>query len=195
MVTSTAPLAPSRVAAPPRAAWWRRFAIVVTLLQCALGLLFSRWGIRFDGAYDIHRTPLAAAVPFVTALVDQIAALPIAAVTAVVMLRMLGVRAKVRDAVIACGCARLPFVLTSPFVMAFRASEGGVGLASGAQTPPLTAFIAACTLLLALGTMLAMHTDSVRAVSGRRGWALAGTTLSVVVGAEVASKVFIAASG
>ena len=49
------------------------YVIALLMLEVAIGVALSRYGVRFDGFIDVHRTPYGLAVPMPVAMIDQVA--------------------------------------------------------------------------------------------------------------------------
>ena len=182
--------------------------------QALAGLALAPLGLRFDGALDLHRTWRGDAVPWGTALVDQLAAWPVAALAGWLALRLLGHRPSPVATLFVLGAARVALLLAAavvlamptpaelrPILDAMRVAESAgdrvFAPGAGPALPPIPLRVLAGGLLATagFGWFVALVAGGVRHLTGARGWRLAGATVALVVAAELASKALLAASG
>ena len=164
----------------------------LVLLQVIIGLVLSRFGVRFDGFLDVHR-PNATAVPLGVALFDQ-AAMIVAIAIGVVIVTPWRSRARASDVALVVGLARLPVLLWAPAVLFLPLPDALL-----AMTP--SDFLAPSPLIVAAGlgatvsfvAALALLANGLRRLTDVRAWKLAGLTLLVVLMAESGSKLVLAA--
>ena len=174
---------------------WRRLGVhgmrLAALLQALAGLALARFGVRFDGALDVHRTWQGHPVPIRVAVLDQLTALPVAAAAVVLVLSLAGHRIPFGRIVSILGTARVPLVLGSPTVLALptpaaiRQSPAVLLAAS----PRLVA--ASLVGLLAFLAFVMLFATGVRLATGARGWRLAALATAAAAAAEVGSKIFL----
>jgi hypothetical protein len=168
-----------------------RTLTLLVLLQAIAGLLLAQFGIRFDGAMDVHRTWLGTAPSFGAAFFDQIAAVPAAAAGGWLALRAWSVRVSYGSLLRLFGVARIPLVLVAPLVLTMpvpaRLAAGGfaVGLL------PASAALTGLLSVAAIVWMLASISLSVRALVPQRGGRLAALVVCVVLVAELFSKLML----
>lgn len=164
----------------------------LVLLQVIIGLVLSRFGVRFDGFLDVHR-PNATAVPLGVALFDQ-AAMIVAIAIGVVIVTPWRSRARASDVALVVGLARLPVLLWAPAILFLPLPDALL-----AMTP--SDFLAPSPLIVAAGlgatvsfvAALALLANGLRRLTDVRAWKLAGLTLLVVLMAESGSKLVLAA--
>ena len=174
----------------------RTTLITLTVMQALVGFAWSRVGLRFDGAFDVHRTWASSApVPITHALIDQLAALVVTSVVVVVAMRLIGATLMWRDAFMLVGVARVPLVASAPLVLLLHLPPEVGRVTSGMPAIPSVlelAMIAA--LIVSLCWTIAILVGGIRHASHAQGWRLAGLTLMIVVIAEFVSKVLVSAA-
>jgi hypothetical protein len=179
---------------------WRRVGarglLGAGLAQALAGLALAPRGVRFDGALDVHRTWRGEAVPWGTALLDQLVAWPLAALAATAVLALLAPRAghgaptRPPYGAVAgvIGAARLPLVASAPLVLALPTPERLLAQPAGALAPSAPLLAASLAATVGLAWCVVLLATGVRHLTGARGGALAGRVLAVIAAAEVASK-------
>jgi len=166
------------------------FAIAVGVAAVQLGL--SRFGLRFDGALDMHLVSQAPSVG--VALLDAVVSWPLLA--AVLWLASTVVTRGVRlvDFLWGIGVARLPIVamaivnrlvISDPEQVAASAMEG---------KPSATVILVGLLVLPMLAWMFTWLFFAYRIASGARGARLWLSFVAGVVAAEVVSKLIVAAA-
>lgn len=195
MTTAAASPTPHSILLAPQSRLSTPILTLVALVQAGIGLVLSRSGIRFDGALDVHRTWLGNAPTFALAVLDQLAAVPIAAVGAALVLRMWGQRLSFLSLVRLFGVARLPLVFAAPLVLLLPipASLARKGIDASLATDGL--LLAGLGAVIGVAWMVAILSIGLRDDVSQRGGRLVAVVLSVIVGAEVASKLLLAAAG
>lgn len=180
----------------PHARLGHRGLLALTVFQALAGLVLARAGVRFDGVLDVHRTWRGEPVPLALALLDQIAALPVAAAAALLTLRLAGQRARFGDVVLALGTARVPLVLLGPVVLAMPAPTTLLAPpAAVLVAPPPAVVVGALVAVLGSAWSVALLAAGVRGATGARGWRLVGLAAGAALAAEVAAKLLLAAAG
>ena len=180
----------------PQARLGRGGMLAVTVLGVFAGLALSRTGVRFDGLLDVHRTWRGQAVPLTTAVLDQMAAVPVAALAAALVLRLAGHRARPADVLLAVGVARAPLVLVAPTVLAMPVPSELLTAGSPALLAPSPAVVlGGLVAVTGVAWAVVLLASGLRGATGARGWRLAGLTATTVVAAEMAGKGFLAAAG
>jgi len=161
-----------------------RAAVFLSVTQAVVGLALSQWGIRFDGFLDVHR---AAAATAGSALVDQFVALPIAAGAGWLLLRLWRVRMSLGGVFRLFGVARIPLVAAAPLVLTMPTNL--------LEAPTGGMLFASIGALIGIVWMVAILTAGVRDAGSLRGGRLALVVGTVIIGAEFASKMALAAAG
>lgn len=162
------------------------------VLQVLAGLALAAVGIRFDGMIDVHRTWQGEPVPWAVALFDQVAAWPVAAVTAWIVLRLWRVAVALGPVAWTLGLARVALVLTAPLVLAMPTPGELVTTLQGPMAaPPASVVVTGLGALVGVSWFLTLVVTGLRQLTGARGTRLAGITVSVLVVAEIASKLVI----
>lgn len=170
--------------------------LAVTVLAVVGGLALSRFGVRFDGVLDVHRTWRGDAVPFATAVLDQCAALLVAALAAALVLRLVGCRLPPATVLLIVGVARAPLVLVAPAVLAMPVPAELLTAGTAALLAPPPAVVAGgLVAVLGLAWSVVLFATGLRAATGARGWRLTAVTAAAVVAAEVAAKGALAVAG
>jgi hypothetical protein len=125
---------------------------------------------------------------------DQAASLLVAGLAAAAVLWLWGHRRAARDAVLLLGVARAPLVLVAPGVLALPtpARFAAAPAAALALSPAMLA--AGVAALVGLVWTVALLVTGLRQATGMRGGRLAAVTAAVVVAAEVAAKLALAAA-
>ena len=167
-------------------------ALALGAAGAAAGLLFSRFHIRFDGAFDIHTS--RAAVTLRQALTDQLVSWPLPALVLWAAARVRATQARIVDVVANVGVARLPLLWVALVVALLhdRLPKSPVDRSPGAMAVVL---VLAVLSLPAIVYAVILLYRAFRAASGLRG-ARAGITFTLgVVTAEVISKLAIKVMG
>lgn len=152
------------------------------LVVALVGLGCSRLGVRFDGAFDLHTQ--AAAVPLVTALVDQGVAVLLTALVFFGAARTIARQTRFIDVLGAVGLARLPLVLVAaPIALVSRTLPPGT-LPGG----PAAAAIVALSLL-GVGLHIFLLVLGLRTASSLGGGRLAAIVVAGIVVAEIVTKI------
>jgi hypothetical protein len=151
--------------------------VAVALVAVAM----SRLDVRTDGALDVHR---AHGVSLGTALLDQVAAFPLAAVAQWGIARALTPKVRFVDILGAVGLARLPAVLMMPVVSV---------LAPQPSPPALSPLLLVVALITTVGIGFHIYwlVLGFRTATGFRGGKLTLAFLGALVAGEVASRIFI----
>lgn len=148
------------------------------VLVCGLGLLASRLGVRFDGAFDVHTT--SGPVPWGTALVDQLVAFPLTALVFGLVARSVSRHARVVDVAGVVGLARLPPTILAVLVALFAREFGGEA--------PLSIAVLLALALTGIGAHVYYLFVGFRTVSAPPGGRVAAPFIVAVIVAEIASK-------
>jgi hypothetical protein len=186
-------------AAPPR--WtrllWSPFdrlplpvALGIGAASLAVQALLSRFGVRFDGAFDVH---VGAAVPaWRTVAVELVLAWPLTAL--VVWLACLAFSRKTRfvDAVVAIGVARAPLSLTGVMVAVLPLRPAAD--AAPADVSPLQLAMALLVLPLVIWCLVVVF-QGIKTATGLLGARLGAAWGLGLVAAEVVSKVVLHFAG
>jgi hypothetical protein len=153
--------------------------VAIALVAVAM----SRLHVRTDGALDIHR---AHGASLGTALLDQVAAFPLAALSQWGIARALTTKVRFVDILGAVGLARLPAVVMMPIVALLAPAAPP----SPPALSPLLLVVALITLV-GLGFHIYWLVLGFRTATGFRGGKLTLAFLGALVAGEVASKIFI----
>lgn len=146
----------------------------------ALGLLASRFGVRFDGALDLHTA--STPVPFRLALLEQLVAFPLTAIVFWAIARIAARHVRLIDVVGVVGLSRAPSTLIA-VPIAWLSSWIGPGHEMNAALAALLV----CSLT-AIGAHLYLLFTGFRTVSGLRGGRSVALFIAAVVVAETVSK-------
>lgn len=90
-------------------------ALIAAAAVVAVSIAVARWGIRFDGALDVHRVAGTPGWPAVFA--DQLVAVPLTAVLLWMASLILTRQGRVQDFVVAVAIARLPALLLAVWTL------------------------------------------------------------------------------
>jgi hypothetical protein len=163
-------------------------ALAIGLAAALGGVLLSRWGIRFDGALDVHIG--RAAVSLRKAIVDQLVAWPLTAVVLWVGALPLARQTRLADLIANVGVARVPLLWVAAVTVALGGhipTNPGAALSSPGPLVLLTVLT-----IPALVWMVALLYNGFSAASGlarrRGGLVFAGA----LIAAEVVSKLALA---
>jgi len=159
---------------------------LLTAATLLLGLAASRFGIRFDGFLDLHRSSGGTPVPLSTALADQFVALPLSALVAWLILRAFGASTPLVLLLLILGTLRLPLVLSAAVVLAGPDPAAVLTQQPVAPTPML--LLVGLAAVLGFAWTVTLLVTGVRFATDLRGGRLAGAVLSVVLAAEILSK-------
>ena len=172
----------------PRRSVWRdpfaRYGGEVTtaagVVVAVLGLLVSRFGIRFDGALDLHT--VSASVPLRVAVIDQLVAFPLTALVFWSVARLAVRHVRLVDVLGVVGVARAPAV-----ALALPLGLLAVRHTGTTMSPALALTIVAA--LAGLGTQIYLLVIGFRTATGLRGARLTWLFIGGLVLAEVVTKV------
>jgi hypothetical protein len=155
----------------------------------AAGGVLSRSGVRFDGALDVHvvQAPVAGA----TALVDSLVSWPLPALIFWGVARSFGARARFVDALAAVGLARPVALLIAAAGLLLAGPELMAQAALG--KPSVALILLGLISLPLLAWRVALLVFGFREASGLRGARLAAAATLAIAGAEVVSKIVLAA--
>ncbi len=158
---------------------------LVAAIAATGGLLLSRWGVRFDGAFDLHLLP--GTVSLGSALADEVVALPLPA--AALWLAGFAVvrRGRFVDYLGAVGVARLPLLLVG-FVAGSMRGVLPVDPVQAARAPSMIVLgLTSVPGIVWTGVLLF---NGFKTASGLQRWK--GTSFAVgVVVAEIVSKIVL----
>lgn len=146
------------------------------------GIALSQLGVRFDGFLDIHlsRRP----VPVASALADQAVAVVLPAGLAWILARLLNARRDPAQLLVAVGVLRVPAALAAALlVVVMPAPLGGAPVARSPEV-----FVLAAIVLAVLGWQIVLLVFGIRHATGLAGGRLAAAVVTLIVAAEVLSK-------
>ena len=168
--------------------------LALVTLEVAISLSLSQTGVRFDGFLDVHRYRVEP-VPIGVALLDQAAALIAAITVAVALVRLWRPQARASAVALVVSVARLPLVLFAPAVLVMPLPDtfAAMSMSTVSAPSPLIIVFGLAAVAVAVG-VIALLASGLRRVTGAREWSLAAFTLLVLVMAEVASKLVLAAA-
>lgn len=185
----------------PRTPLWRwiflplehvstRGAIAVACVAAVAQIAAARWwGIRFDGALDVHLS--SGVVPwrlaFVELGIDWAAAIAVFWAASRVVAR----QGRLIDFVGAVGFARVPLLLTAVVAGLFRDQLAVPMTASGAPSVSGATIAVAFAMLPLVVWSIVLFVTGFRAASGLRGVKLGLTVAGAIVAAELLSKIMI----
>ncbi|HEV8247762.1 MAG TPA: YIP1 family protein, partial [Polyangiaceae bacterium] len=188
------------VAARPRAgsarfSWlWNPLArlgtsvgILTGLADIGVGLALARFGVRFDGALDMHVT--GRPVPWLVAISDALVSLPGCTLVLFLVAKVSGSRGRFRDFLLGTAYSRVPAVLTAPLALATFDAEAVQAATAG--RPPLKLVIGALSLVPFLVWQITLLFSGYREASGLRGPRVGFSFVGALLLAEVASKLLL----
>jgi hypothetical protein len=175
----------ARSAWNPFERWSGEVTTAIGVLASLGGIATARFGVRYDGALDLHLG--SHAVPIARAIVDQVVAFPLTALVFIIASRRLAPTARIVDVVGAVGLSRVPVVLGAvPLALITSAVKID-------PTKPSAALLVIALLALAVvGAQIFSLVVGFRTATGARGGALASTFVIALVAAEVISKIVVA---
>ncbi len=168
--------------------WSGETTSLVAIPIAALGLLASRFGVRFDGALDLHHSATNA-VSTATALGDQLVAVPLTALVFFLAARATSKTARFVDVLGVVAVARIaPTLLAIPIAFLGRLLPADPLAGPGLALAGLVVLA-----LVALGAQVTLLVQGFATVTAARGRRLALAFVAALVCAEIASKVALAA--
>lgn len=175
---------------PRRSVWKDPFAryggevtTAVGVMVAALGIVVSRFHIRFDGALDIHT--VSAPVPLRVAIIDQLVAFPLTALVFWAVALVAARHVRLVDVLGVVGLARGPAVVLALPLGLFASRS----TTSTTMSPALAVVIVAA--LAALGSQIYLLFTGFRTATGLRGARLTWLFIGGLVLAEIATKVVL----
>jgi hypothetical protein len=160
--------------------WSGETTSLVGLVVAAAAVATSRLGVRYNGALDLHF--VHGAVPFTTALSDQLVAVPVTALVLWGAARLVS-RARFVDVLGAVALSRAPAVeLAAPLALL-------VPYMPVDPTKPNAVVLGiALVSLVGLALQIVLLVLGFRTATGTRGSRLAGSLVAGLVAAEIVSK-------
>lgn len=162
------------------------WAFGLSVVGATVGLMLSRWNIRFDGALDVHVAPHA--VAWREALVDQVVAWPLTAFVLWSISLAFARQGRLVDFLGNVGTARLPLLLVGVVAGAMRGQLPTAPSDMGVPPSIMMLFLVAATVP-AVVLAVAMLFQGYRTASGLSGVKCALSFTAAVIAAEVLSKV------
>lgn len=170
----------------------RNTGLLLVLGVVVAGLLLARLGVRFDGFLDLH-TP-GHRVSFRTALADQFVAVPLSVAVAWLVARPFRAKPDFTDLLIAIGVARIPTVLGAPIITLLTPDPTRLAelLANPKSPSPLLLLVAAIAIPI-VAWHIALLVFGLRHATALGGTRLAAAVVSIIVAAEIVSKLVLIA--
>ena len=170
--------------------------VALVVLEVGVGLALSRYGVRFDGFMDVHRTALAEPVPARLAVLDQIASCILPLLIALGLVRTWSVSPTgVAGAVIAAA-TRLPILVVGAVIlwMPLPATLAASLLTAPTSLQPAIVIPALVTVACVVAG-IAFLVVGIRRATGARGGVLVLRSIGIFVLAELAGKLLLAVAG
>ena len=156
--------------------------LAITAAGMVAALAITQLGIRFDGALDLHRTPLAP--PMQIALLEQLLAIGLTAALFWGSAFAFGRGGRLVDYLVAVGIARIPYLLGAMMAVLLIPNPPSV-ITDPAQPQLILAGLLTLPLIV---WSISLMVAGVRNASGLRGSKLAGSFIIALLLAEALSK-------
>jgi hypothetical protein len=147
---------------------------LVAASTVAIGIVVSRFGVRFDGFWSINASPKLGPVPILIAVADQLVPLVVGAALAWLIVRWFAVSPRYDTLLLILGTVRAPLVLASPIAILIHPSNV-------TSLMPLLMLLAAVAVVWSLALLI----SGVRFATGLGERRLGGAAFCTLVATEL----------